>query len=318
MTIQDMYKIATRTNQIWGIEGYQVPREYVDPLKQVEERHYIEMRKKGKCDKPKGVVTKKGSYLDDLIKNLNQKIGPWTYHHAYEYVNKADIEKGKKKPRNTNKLTYIDAIFKQKDRAPPGPGKYNVEKPQEEREKEIQAQRKLSATKNKGAKNQSLPNFLDEYEYMGAQTPGPGMYNAKLKDTFAFDLAKKIHFNKTKPDDWIQKHKKYHQQNKKSKYPDVGSYEPVLANTMTFTKLYMDNNDKTRQKPKVKFFGTQARFIDIKKSKSQLAIDALKVPGPGEYECRARWLGKDQKLNKTNKMMDYSRLSKGVAKSIYY
>lgn len=64
--------------------------------------------------------------------------------------------------------------------------------------------------------------------------------------------------------------------------------------------------------------GTEQRFIDLKKSKSSLAIGLLKMPGPGEYECRSKWLGKDPKLNKENKMMDYRRISNGVHHSIYY
>jgi hypothetical protein len=33
MDMQEMYKIATRSNTAWGIDGYQVPRHYADPIK---------------------------------------------------------------------------------------------------------------------------------------------------------------------------------------------------------------------------------------------------------------------------------------------
>lgn len=38
-------------------------------------------------------------------------------------------------------------------------------------------------------------------------------------------------------------------------------------------------------------------------------MDLLKRPGPGEYECRTKWFGKDKKDNKNNKMLDYHKLS---------
>lgn len=234
MTILEMYKITTRSNTAWGVEGYEVPKEYVDPLKQIKDREYEEYRKKGKIMKPKGKVTKRGNYLDDEIRLINQKIGPWTYHKPYEYVSKADIDKGKKRPTKTQKDSFIDTIFKNKDRAPPGPGKYNVEKPLEEKKKEVDQMKKNSLAKLKGSKNKSLPNFLDEYEYLGHLTPGPGGYNIRLKDSFAFDPEKKLHYNKTKPDDWIKKHKELFTKNKKSKYPDVGTYDPLPADTPTF------------------------------------------------------------------------------------
>ncbi len=33
MSVQEMYNIAFRTNQAWGIEGYEVPKNYNDARK---------------------------------------------------------------------------------------------------------------------------------------------------------------------------------------------------------------------------------------------------------------------------------------------
>lgn len=42
----------------------------------------------------------------------------------------------------------------------------------------------------------------------------------------------------------------------------------------------------------VKFFGSQPRFKDLKKTKS---LQTLIVPGPGNYNMIAVWWGKDKK-----------------------
>lgn len=56
--------------------------------------------------------TKKGHYLEDLVQKKKGMPGPEKYHKDFEWVSKADIEKGKRLPKNTTKNTYIDEILK--------------------------------------------------------------------------------------------------------------------------------------------------------------------------------------------------------------
>lgn len=38
MHLVEMYKISTRQNTNWGIDGYEVPRSYFDHTKQLEQK----------------------------------------------------------------------------------------------------------------------------------------------------------------------------------------------------------------------------------------------------------------------------------------
>lgn len=55
-----------------------------------------------------------------------------------------------------------------------------------------------------------------------------------------------MHLNKTKPADWLKKHEELTAKNKKSKFPDVGSYNPVPMDCQTFTKISIDFSDKNK------------------------------------------------------------------------
>jgi hypothetical protein len=57
-----MYKTVNRQNSDWGTEGYQVPVLYFDHMKQLKEKEYIEAQKKGKFEKAKLYVTKRGNF----------------------------------------------------------------------------------------------------------------------------------------------------------------------------------------------------------------------------------------------------------------
>lgn len=59
-----MYSVVRGETGAWGIEGYEVPKKYCDPLKQMFDR---EIAKTGKGKKPPP-ITKRGHFLDDLAK----------------------------------------------------------------------------------------------------------------------------------------------------------------------------------------------------------------------------------------------------------
>jgi hypothetical protein len=35
-----MYQLANRMETNWGVEGYEAPKKYADPMKQMKEREY--------------------------------------------------------------------------------------------------------------------------------------------------------------------------------------------------------------------------------------------------------------------------------------
>ena len=81
--------------------------------------------------------------------------------------------KDAKKLHITAKNSYIDLIYKeQKLRSTPGPGAYNLLKTKEQLRKEEEDNKKKITT-SKSAKD----NYLNEYEHLGNQYPGPGNYN---------------------------------------------------------------------------------------------------------------------------------------------
>ena len=46
MPMDEMYSISRRANTAWGVEGYEVPKQYADARKQMEDREYIKNAKK--------------------------------------------------------------------------------------------------------------------------------------------------------------------------------------------------------------------------------------------------------------------------------
>lgn len=41
MSIEQLYEVKNRRNSQWGIQGYDVPKKYLDPVRQVKEREYL-------------------------------------------------------------------------------------------------------------------------------------------------------------------------------------------------------------------------------------------------------------------------------------
>lgn len=61
LTPKEIYSLCT-TQHLTGIEGYHVEKKYFDPLKQIEQRQSLNIRKGEKSSKH---VTKRGNFLDD-------------------------------------------------------------------------------------------------------------------------------------------------------------------------------------------------------------------------------------------------------------
>ena len=69
MDLPEMYKITTRQNTAWGIDGYQVPKLYHDSAKMAQDKELEELLKKRKpIPVTKKYITKKGNFLDDELK----------------------------------------------------------------------------------------------------------------------------------------------------------------------------------------------------------------------------------------------------------
>ena len=114
-----MYQVSRRVNSTWGVEGYEVPKQYVDPLKQVKEREYIK-NQKNKGQKDKRYVTKRGNFLDDLQKVSKGIPAPNEYKIVKKWTD--DSKKGAKREKKEDKGD------KDKKASGPGPGSYNLRK----------------------------------------------------------------------------------------------------------------------------------------------------------------------------------------------
>ena len=137
LTIPDMYNLSTKSVVLFGIPGYDAPKIYQDPAKQIKDRENAKIKKGQKF---KGTVTRRGHYLEDLKK---MTIGPGP--NAYNITKPLPPvdDKSKKQPDKKNmkisKNTYIDIIFKNAlKRKSPAPGDYNIFKTDEDLKKEIQ------------------------------------------------------------------------------------------------------------------------------------------------------------------------------------
>ena len=121
MDLLEMYKITTRASTVWGIDGYEVPRKYADPIKMSQDKKIEELLKAGKSIPPeKKLITKRGSYLDDELKMKNPKVGPSLYPLKDIWVI-SEEEKKRVKPKPGKRQTYIDEIFSNsKKRGVPG------------------------------------------------------------------------------------------------------------------------------------------------------------------------------------------------------
>eukprot|EP00825_Cyclidium_porcatum_P008854 TRINITY_DN1443_c0_g2_i3.p2 TRINITY_DN1443_c0_g2~~TRINITY_DN1443_c0_g2_i3.p2 ORF type:complete len:295 (-),score=84.47 TRINITY_DN1443_c0_g2_i3:291-1175(-) len=248
-------------------------------------------------------VCKRGSYLDDAVKTVKIVPGPDKYKIEKDWISKADIEKGKKKPSKTQRNTYIDFITKEaKARPIPGVGKYNLEKTAEQLKKE---QEELSK-KAKLVKKLDKESFLSEYEFLGKLNPGPGQYNPH-KDV------RKQKPTLSKPEDWRKKHKGSDKL-KKLSTPDMGTYKNNFPSDYpTFGKLLAEAKDK-KQSSKIHYLGTTERFKDPKKSKALV----LNVPGAGQYNLLLEWSGKTDPKKKEKPKNFLNSITRGISKSIYY
>jgi hypothetical protein len=293
--IKEMYDISMRQNAAWGIEGYQVPKQYPDVRKLQEVRE-------GKEKKKAPRELKKQDYLTEAVRYAKDIPGP-----QYDIVKPWAIEnKAKAPPKNVpNRHTYIDLItLEQKRRPMPGPGAYQLRKT----DKQIEEETKAMKSKSKKATDERV-FYLSECEYASNLVPGPGNFNPRMP-TF-----KPKNNLKMEPQDWRKKHTEEKAKGKKSAMPDCGTYNPQPVEFGTFAKLEATMKDKEKAAPKTKMWGAPGdRFRKAKKD------DPNNFPGPGKYNTIAAWNGKAEAGKKSDKKDTnwMNKLSKGIEKSIYY
>lgn len=83
-------------------------------------------------------MTKRGHFYNDLEKMFKHVPGPNKYNVDHVWITENDKERGKKKPHDTKKLSYIDLIVDEAKKRPiPGPGKYNLRKTDDQIKKEV-------------------------------------------------------------------------------------------------------------------------------------------------------------------------------------
>lgn len=105
----------------------------------MQERTFAELRAKNQLPtQNKRYETRRGNFYEEIEKRTKNIPGPTKYILDTTWVSEADKERGKNKPHNTKKLTFIDEIIGEQKRQPiPGPGKYNVTKTEEQIKLEI-------------------------------------------------------------------------------------------------------------------------------------------------------------------------------------
>jgi len=291
--VREMYDISMRHNAAWGIEGYEVPKQYPDARKLQEVRENKEKKKAPRALKSQSYLTEAVRFAKDVPGPQYDIVKPW----APENKNKAP-------PKNVpNRQTYIDQItLEQKRRPIPGPGAYQIRKT----DKQIDEETKAMKSKSKKTAAERV-FYLSEAEYASNLVPGPGNYNPRAP------LFKPKNNLKMEPQDWRKKHGEEKTKNKKSTNPDCGTYNPQPVNFGTFSKLEIIAKDKDRAS-KVKTWGAPGdRFRKAKKEDQT-------VPGPGKYNTLAVWNGKPEGGKKSEKRDTnwMNKLTKGIEKSIYY
>jgi len=297
MTIPEMYKVATRSNQAWGVEGYEVPREYQDPRpNKLYEKKTVKDEDKKKM--------KKGDYLSYTLKMAATLPGPNAFQTPHNWVD----EKIKNRPKIKygDRTSYVADIFKEaKLRSVPGPGAYNLRKDPKEEEK-------LIKEKSKTVDKTKIPprqNFLCEVEFVSDTTPGPGSYYPRLE-------VPKLKEAKPNLDDFRKRAKE--KQKKSEKQVDGLHYNPHYATFDTFGKMSMDIAEKKNNRLKEKSLTRQKRFPDEKKAKEI----GGQVPGPGHYQMIAFYSGKPLKGKKSDEDKKdknwMNKITKGPTTSIYY
>lgn len=147
LSIQEMYTLSSPNNATFGIQGYDTPKIYQDPLHAIKER---ERAKIPKGQRPKGKQPNKGHYLEDLKK---MSFGPGPSAHGSLAVWNKETKTPKNISKTISKNTFIDIIFRDAEkRKPPGPGSYNLRRSEEDAKKEtekLKSKPKMYETKNK-------------------------------------------------------------------------------------------------------------------------------------------------------------------------
>ncbi len=114
----DLYKLVVGHQDSWGIAGYNVPRQYEDP-ELAKRRRVWASQKKGQ--KPRQYVTRRGHYIDDILKVSKPIPAP----NAYTISDRPPVKK-----RNVpvlKKMNFIEEIFRNAERTKsPSPFSYSV------------------------------------------------------------------------------------------------------------------------------------------------------------------------------------------------
>ncbi|CAD8056738.1 unnamed protein product [Paramecium primaurelia] len=251
---EQIYSIVYKTDS--GIEGYAIPRFYHDPAEMMRNRDLLKQIEKKQAHKR--YETKKGSYLDDYTKMFKSYPSPLQYQ-SYSIQKVPD-----KNVKYPNRLTLFDQLQKEQKRINNPPvGAYNIEKTQEQIEKE------LKVLKTRKVKALQRPDPYEDAMAHSIMVPGPGNYNPH-------SFLPKIKVNNTKPEDWRKKHNI--EKNKSlPQLPPVGTYTPILSDS--FAKI------QCTAPVKRSYWGSAKRFKGLFGNSSI-------GPGPGTYAQLSKLIAK--------------------------
>ena len=102
LKIEEMYSIINHLGE--GVQGYQINKSYEDPLKIVQDRDILKIKKGQKSNK---YLTRRGNYLDSEVSIHKIIPGPGKYPITMRWP-----ELSKLKIHHADRKTYLDEILK--------------------------------------------------------------------------------------------------------------------------------------------------------------------------------------------------------------
>ncbi len=121
LSIDDMYELSQRNKSPWGIDGYNIPADYIDAAKLIKERDLRENRRPNK--QSNSLQLKRGHFFDSIIRAAKDIPGAGTYEMQTSFVKNAEKPgHARSKSSKTSRGTYLDKIFSHAEKNP-SPGR---------------------------------------------------------------------------------------------------------------------------------------------------------------------------------------------------
>ena len=119
-----MYQLSLRNKSPWGVDGYNIPADYIDVAKIIKEREGKENRRSHKLSS--SLQLKKGHFFDSIIRTARGVPGTGTYELQTSFVKQEERPgHARSKSSKISRGTYVDKIFANAEKNP-SPGRVNI------------------------------------------------------------------------------------------------------------------------------------------------------------------------------------------------